>query len=176
MERIEDIIVELHHECALRDNASSNVIKAMAQLSKPFGDAVAAGLLTMGGTHAPVEEAQQEFRLWRNSKAVSPDLDKIPGFGSAWYKGVPDPVIENFFNKLPLVCDEGAELVADVAEYTQAVQEEYGKALYPNAGLATAVANMAMKRMPHMGMGLVIQGRIAAWEEMYVDNYVYRGF
>ena len=176
MTTIEENIIKMHHTCALRNNASSEVIKIMAQLGKPFNDAVAAGLLTMGGIHAPVEEAQQEFSVFRNSGKLSEDIDKHPGFGSAWYKNQPDPVIEEFFNSLPDTCDEGAELLGQVEEYTDAVQRMYEKFIYPNAGLATAIANIALKRHPSMGMGLVIQGRVAAWEELYIMNYQYRGF
>ena len=166
----------MHHECAMRDNASSTLVASMGKLGKSFGDAVAAALLTTGGIHAPVEEAQQEFAIFRLSGKLSEDLDKVPGFGSAWYKNQPDAVIEAFFNTLPDTCDEGAELVATVEEYTDAVQRMYEKFIYPNAGLATAVANVALKRHPSMGMGLVIQGRICAWEEIYINNYIYRGF
>ena len=173
---IEENIIKMHHECAMRNNASSEVIKAMAQLGKEFGDAVAAALLTTGGIHAPVKEAQEEFSIFRNNDRLSEDIDKVPGFGSAWYKNQPDPVIEDFFNTLPDTCDEGAELVATVEEYTDAVQRMYERFIYPNAGLATAVANIALKRPSNMAMGLVIQGRISAWEELYIANYKYRGF
>ena len=176
MQSIEENIIEMHHECAMRDNASSNIIKAMAQLGKPFNDAVAAGLLSMGGKHAPVQETQQEFNAFRFTNKVAEDIDVIPGFGSAWYKGEPDPAIEKFFNSLPLVCDEGAELIAIVASYTEEVQLVTGKQLYPNAALATAVGNIAMKQPPFLAPYLVIQGRVSAWADIYTNNYIDRGF
>jgi len=160
----------------MRNNASSEIIKAMAQLGKPFGDSVAAALLTTGGIHAPVEEAQNEFTIFRNHDRLNEDMDKHPGFGSAWYKNQPDPVVEEFMRTLPDTCDEGAAIYADMIDYTQAVQAMYEKNIWPNAGLATAMANIALKRPACMGMGLVIQGRISAWEELYISNYKYRGF
>jgi hypothetical protein len=38
------------------------------------------------------------------------------------------------------------------------------------------LANFALKRHPTLGIGLVIQGRLPAWEELYIKNYVHRGF
>lgn len=176
MQSIEYSLIEMHHECALRDNASSRIIGTMAQLGKPFNEAVAAGLLSMGGKHAPVMEAQQEFNRYRVLGKVAEDIDIIPGFGSAWFKGEPDPVIEKFFNTLPINCDEGAELVDDVAYYTKEVQLVTGKELYPNAALATAVGNLALKQPPFLAPYLVIQGRVSAWAEIYTKNYIDRGF
>ena len=61
MTTIEENIMIMHHGCALRQNASSQTISAMAQLGKPFEDAVAAALLTLGGSHGPVRDAQYAY-------------------------------------------------------------------------------------------------------------------
>ena len=176
MTTIEENIMFMHYKCAMRENASSSLICAMAQLAKPFQDAVAAALLSTGGLHAPVQEAQQEFELWRVTGKIPEDLDKLPGFGSAWYKGEPDPDVETFMTTLRTTCDEGDSICNDMVEYTKQVQEFFDKKIWPNAGLATALANFALKRHPTLGIGLVIQGRLPAWEELYIKNYVHRGF
>lgn len=175
MEKIEEIIVQMHHACAMRDNASSNIIKAMAQLGKPFNDAVAAGLLSMGGKHAPVREAQELFNTWREDPSV--ELPKIvPGYGSAWFKGEKDDVIEHCIDGVATWVDGGAELTDELDSYTNHVRMVTGKDIYPNAAMATALVNIAMKYPSYIAMSHVIQGRIAAWETMYVENYIDRGF
>jgi len=182
MEKIEEIIVRMHHECAMRDNASSNIIKAMAQLGKPFNDAVAAGLLSMGGKHAPVREAQDLFIAWRDDLYNNGGEDTfelpaiVPGFGSAWYKKEKDPVIEKCIDGVATWVDGGAELTDDLDAYTNYVRERTGKDIYPNAAMATALVNIAMKYPSFIAMSHVIQGRIAAWESIYVENFIDRGF
>lgn len=175
MDKIETAIITLHHQCALRDNASSAIVKAMAQLGKPINDAFAAALLTMGGKHAPIAQAQRYFTRFRMEDV--PDLPLIvPGFGSAWYRGEVDPLIDAFLNEIVYATDESAEIVNDLDVYVEYVRKHTGKNIYPNAAMATAVANIAMKRDPCLGMGLVIQGRVAAWEIIYSQHYIERGF
>ena len=182
MEKIEEIIVKMHHACAMRDNASSNIIKAMAQLGKPFNDAVAAGLLSMGGKHAPVREAQDLFCEWRHDLYNNGGEDTfelpeiVPGYGSAWFKNEKDPVVENCIDGVASWVDGGPELTNDLDAFTTYVQEKTDKYLYPNAAMATALVNIAMKYPSYIAMSHVIQGRIAAWESMYVENYIDRGF
>lgn len=176
-ERVEQEIVSMHHVCALRDNASSNIIKAMAQLGKPMNDAFAAGLLTLGGKHAPIAQAQRYFQNFRfNALDQNPLPAVVPGFGSAWYKKERDPAVETFFNNVAASDARGAEIVNDCDMYLEDVRKHTGKDIYPNAAMATAVANITLKRDPVLGMGLVIQGRMAAWEAIYSEHYIARGF
>ena len=175
MDKIETAIVHMHHQCAMRDNASSQIVKAMAQLGKPINDAFAAALLTMGGKHAPIAQAQRYFNRFRMEDI--PDLPPIvPGFGSAWYRGEKDPLIDAFLNEIVYATDESPEIVNDLDVYTEYVRKHTGKNIYPNAAMATAVANIALKRDSCLGMGLVIQGRITAWEILYSQHYIERGF
>lgn len=174
-ERVEQEIIVMHHVCALRDNASSNIIKAMAQLGKPMNDAFAAGLLSMGGKHAPITEAQRYFQSFMDGELH--DLPKIvPGFGSAWYKKQRDPAIETFFNNVADANERAADIVDRCDKYLEIVRKHTEKDIYPNAAMATAVANITLKRDAVLGMGLVIQGRIAAWEVIYSENFIERGF
>ena len=177
VERVEQEIVAMHHVCALRDNASSSIIKAMAQLGKPMNDAFAAALLTLGSKHAPIEETQQYFENYRNKVLdICPLPAIVPGFGSAWYKKQRDPAVETFFNNICGFSDNAAELVNDCDLYLEYVRKHTGKDIYPNAAMATVVANLALKRDSILGMGLVIQGRIAAWECIDSEHYSNRGF
>ena len=175
---IEEKIIEMHHKCAYRDNASTSIVKAMAQLAKPFNDAVAAALLSLGGKHAPVKEAQICFSNWRMARDTEEKVNLppvVPGFGSAWFKKQRDPDVEEFFNAV-FNHKDYQYIADDVDVYTNLVREETGKDIYPNAGLATSVANIALKRPPELGISLVIGGRLSAWEEIYYRNLSERGF
>jgi hypothetical protein len=175
---IEEKIIEMHYKCAQRENASTSIIKAMAQLSKPFNDAVAAALLSMGGKHAPVREAQICFTSWRMARDMKDEMafpPVVPGFGSAWFKKQRDPDVETFLNEL-FNHKDFQHLADDLDVYTNLVRKFTGKDIYPNAAMATSVANIALKRPPELAVGLVIQGRISAWEEIYYQNLEHKGF
>ena len=170
MTTIEENIIIMHHGCALRQNASSQTISAMAQLGKPFEDAVAAALLTLGGSHGPVRDAQYAYTAWTDNEINSFVYDIIPGFGSAWFKDKQDPAIQEFMETLPILMQK------DIKHYTEDVQEYYMENIFPNAALATACANIQLRRPASLGISLVIQGRILAWEDIYEKNYKYKGF
>lgn len=175
---IEEAIIILHTQCALRDNASSAIIKAMAQLGKPYNDAVAAALLTLDSRHAPASQAQRYFTAWRNNPQFLKQnhVRIVPGFGSSWFTKETDPVVEEFFNNAAARNAVAAEIIADVDTYTHDVQDHTGKDIFPNAALATAVANLALERKPEQAIALIIQGRLSVWEDIYFDNFIERGF
>lgn len=160
-------LTEMHTEMAFRDNASSTIIRAMAQLGKPLNDALAAGLLTLDTIHAPIRAACE---FWTAPGYLS-RYTKVPGFGSSWYKKEPDPVVEQFINNgLP------PESVIKMDELQEEVSDHFGKLLFPNAALATAAAADVLDIAPFMAMSLVIEGRLSAWCDIYQRAYIDRGF
>jgi len=175
-----DHLVEMHTKMAYRNNASSTLIASMGQLGKPLSTALAAGLLTLDSIHAPIADTVTLVQHWlSNSWDKNPSYNekfwerypgKVPGYGSAWYKGTPDPDVEDLFTQL----DPG--LLNKVELLTLRVQKYTKKDIYPNAAMATAWAAIEMEIPAHEAMSLVIQGRISAWCDLYAKNYVYRGF
>jgi len=169
---VHDALSYMHEQMAYRDNASSSIIKAMAQLGKPFNDSLAAGLLSIGNVHAPIKQA---CRLWNNEHWFTEmsmmylDERRIPGFGSAWYKEEPDPVVEQFFNSVPAEYGKQLEQMHEMVEQIKIITD---RSLYPNAALATALACDCLKFSPEIGIFHVIQGRMYAWLDIYQKNYV----
>ena len=163
-------IYEMHQEMARRNNASSTLIKAMAQLGKPFNDAVATALMTLDSLHAPIADTCRMWNAYRD-QGIKPWTTKVPGFGSAWYKGQPDPVVEAFIesNIAP-----GAEEM--LIELTQHVRDYTGKDLYPNAAMATALQARWSGYTPATAISMVIEGRLPIWRELYDENLIERGF
>jgi len=173
-------LVEMHTKMAYRNNASSTLISGMGELGKPLSTALAAGLLTLDSIHAPIADTVTMAQHWMGNKCDEYPLDnenfwerypnKVPGYGSAWYKGEPDPEVEEFLNYLdPDLLGRAEILTDDVQHYTK-------KKIYPNAAMATAWAAIELEIPAHEAMSLVIQGRISAWCDLYARNYVYKGF
>lgn len=175
-----DHLVEMHTKMAYRNNASSTLITSMGQLGKPLSTALAAGLLTLDSIHAPIADTVTLVQHWLSNKCDENPFanekfwerypNKVPGYGSAWYKGKPDPVVEEFFNYLD------PDLLGVAEKLTEGVQHYTERKIYPNAAMATAWAAIEMEIPAHEAMSLVIQGRISAWCDLYAKNYVYRGF
>ncbi len=161
---------KMHTELAYRNNASSQFIQAMAQIGKPLNDAVASGLLTLNGTHAPIHDTCIMYNRWEDLNTFSNTYSKVPGYGSAWYKAEPDPVIQQFFNTLDV------DVIECIDRLTLVVQDETKKQIYPNAALATAVAANIINLSPLTAMSLVIEGRLNAWVMIYLDAYRPKGF
>ena len=165
--------IEMHTEMAFRNNASSSIIRAMANLGKPLNDAIAAGLMTLDTIHAPIRSACECFNAFEHDGALNASYcgRKVPGFGSSWFKNEPDPVVNTFLEALDV------EVADVVASYTTYVQDMWNKpGLYPNAALATAAFAFQENIDPVTAMSKVILGRIDAWVSIYSDNYLDRGF
>ena len=161
---------KMHTELAYRNNASSQFIQAMAQIGKPLNDAIAAGLMTLNATHAPIHDTCLLFNDWVELKSFENIYQKVPGYGSAWYKDEPDPVIQEFIKTL----DDNTIDCLD--QLTLAVQAKTKKNIYPNAAMATAVAAFVMSIDPLTAMSLVIEGRLNAWVLIYKKAYKAKGF
>lgn len=172
IETIYDHFVKMHTEMAFRNNASSSIIRAMANLGKPLNDAMAAGLLTLDTIHAPIRSACECFNAFEHDGALNAAYcgAKVPGFGSSWYKNEEDPLVREFLNHLD------GETNGIVDDYTKYVQEMWKKNIFPNAALATAAFAFEENIDPVTAMSKVIVGRMDAWVSIYSDNYLDRGF
>lgn len=176
-----DHLVDMHTKMAHRNNASSALIGSMGQLGKPLSTSLAAGLLTLDSIHAPIADTVNMVRNWMGNMAHENLGDnakfwtdnypgKVPGYGSAWYKKVSDPAVEEFFTQLD------PDLLGLADAFTGEVQAHTGRAIYPNAAMATAWAAIELEIPAHEAMSLVIKGRISAWCDIYSQNYINRGF
>ncbi len=160
----------MHQEMARRNNASSTLIQAMAQLGKPFNDAVATALMTLDSLHAPIAST---CKMWNEycEHETKPWTPRVPGYGSAWYKDTPDPVVEEFIESN--IAPNAEERLINL---TQHVHEHTGKVLYPNAALATALQARWSGYSPATAISLVIEGRLPIWRDIYDENLIERGF
>lgn len=162
-------IIDMHDKMAGRDNASRSVVCAMAHLGKPMYEAIAAGLLTLGGGHAPIKRACELFNAdnWDDQISTMYNMGgRIPGFGSAWYKEEPDPVVEELLDK---ATPSNLKKVTSMTEWVQLITD---RKLFPNAALATAVAAKELELTPTSAQSLIIAGRLPAWTAAYNVSYV----
>lgn len=157
-------ILQLHSELAQRECASTSVLKACASIGKDLSESLAAGLLTLGGHHAPVEQA---MKVWerRNEPLYLQTWNIVPGFGSSWYTGEPDPIFESLHTHL------STETLMGITDLTTMVQAQTDKKLYPNAALYTAIAASIMGYDSKFASSLLVRGRIDQWCLLWHQNY-----
>lgn len=180
MKTIEDVNTviaaahDMHRQLGLRDNLSTQTVAAMAANGKPMNDAFAAALLTLGGAHAPIEDACKLFMDddIEHQRAVMNNAiwagRKVPGFGSSIVKGEPDPILTSFNSVLPVELLKRMEILSDLLHEIRGGKKTR---LYPNAALYTAMFAEVLGVMPEHAMALVIQGRTPVWIDTFAAHF-----
>ena len=160
---VEGALIELHTRLAARQNASTATVEGAAQLRLPLPQAISLALGTMGGAHAPIRATynHQKMRNERFAAATEQmllDGQTIPGYGSAFVKDQPDPLIGDFIMEY---LSEGWQ--ADIAERTVLVQIATGCNIYPNAALVSAVSALAILEDASWAEACMVRGRMNPW-------------
>ena len=164
-DQLHERLLELHRKLAERDCASTAIIRAMAKLGKSLTESVAAGLLSLGGFHAPVAEA---MRVWERGEdeAYLRLWTIIPGFGSSWYTGEPDPLLGAFGEDA--LTDEELMRLAQITVNVQTITQ---KPIFPNAAMYTAIVAASLGYDPEFAASLLVRGRVDTWCLIWAQNY-----
>jgi citrate synthase len=160
-------VLEAHRKSALRDNASSVVIREVFAMHRDFAKAVAAGLMTLGGIHAPLENTAFYLRhtLDGVKAAVQAKINRdslMPGWGNSFIKGRRDELWIEVDDLLHAHFPELAEKLDAVTGLLQAA----GKNVFPNPSAYTVCAALAFDLASHQAVCLFIRGRMLGWEEI----------
>jgi len=163
--------LEAHYEAAFRENLSSSVIVAAYQGNgNDFLKAVASGLGTLGGAHGPVEHtyaflAVEPAGIGYQTQRHLDNGFRIPGWGSAFVKGKPDPIVE----RAMLFIDVGwpemgnrIEKITDTLHYNK-------KMVWPNMACLTAATAIILRLPKPLSTVLLLQGRAIAWAQLIND-------
>lgn len=160
---MEGALHDLHMQLAARPNASTATMTGGAQLGLSLPQSLALALGTLGGKHAPlracfdlVSRRDAEFEALLDLTLAGGNA--VPGWGSSFVKGQPDPLIEDF-----IVNNLTASWQADIANRTTLVQIATGKNIAPNAALATCYAALALHRDATWAEAQFVRGRMDAW-------------
>ena len=159
-------LFEAHAQCVSRNNISSYVLKAVAVGSSRYENSIAAALLSIGGVHAPLQNA---FRLINDPHAV--DLarvmvvqgERVPGWGNSFVKG-PDAVWEDTRFRLQQLNPTLLQRIIEVSD----VLNHYGKMIHPNAAAYSAAVAITLEIPVHITPWLFIRGRLDAWTKLLI--------
>ncbi len=157
-------LMALHGRLAERNCASTEVVRTMAQLGKTYAESVAAGLLTLGGLHAPLEEAAATWKHGTVPGYVE-SLNLVPGYGSSWVKDGNDAEFDRLRAFLP------GDVLTRLDEITCRVQIATGSNIFPNAAMYTAIAGDLLGYEPEELQILLINGRLPRWTIIWGKHY-----
>jgi citrate synthase len=170
-----EALLRAHHQSSFRDNASSVAVANAASGSADVGKAIAAGILTLGGKHAPLEQTVEFLGSLRSpANQVSRLLKfgvKIPGWGGTFQKDQPDPI----WQEVDLLIQRLApELSAKLTDVT-AELARHGFKLDPNPSAYTAAAALVLGVPAKLAVYLFITGRVNAWAQIAATQIYEKG-
>lgn len=161
-----DTVLKAHHESALRGNPSHCALVLAATGSGDYFKALAAALMTLGGTHAPLAQTYDLLASDRSALLAQDMLfngRRVPGWGSGFVKNEIDPIW--------LDCDrlirDGYPAIAETIVSITDVLHRSGKRVYPNPSCYTAATALALG-VPREAIGeILVRGRLNAWTTEY---------
>jgi len=161
-------LLRVHDVLATRENLSSQMISCAAKVEKDFGSACIMAIASLGGLHAPVEQAMKLLSdpdAIRTAEVLLQDGSKVPGWGSSFVKGEKDPI----FNTLEgMIYDYSMKLWCLIIDITDHL---CSKNIWPNAACYTAACCILNEIPPRVAVKTLIQGRIDSWSDIYIYNY-----
>lgn len=157
-----DALLQAHHDSALRGNCSHQALVAAAVGSGDYFKAMAAGLLTLGGLHAPLFVTYDLLAAPGAQEHVERMLAKgqrVPGWGNGFVKDGPDPLWTECAMQLSVENPSLDQVMDAITE----VLHDHGKRIWPNPSCYTAAVALTLG-LPRYAVGeLLIQGRLHAW-------------
>jgi citrate synthase len=164
-ESLLNALFEAHYQSAFRQNASTVAVVNASDASGEVSKAIVAGIMSLGGKHAPLEKTYEFLSLLSPSEAIGPMVaagGKIPGWGGTFQKDQPDPIWDKTASGL-------AENNPDLADQLRADTQElskYGVNVYPNPSAYTAAVAITLQMPKKLLNYLFIASRIHAWAQI----------
>lgn len=161
------VVEAAHAASALRGNMSHHALVLAAMGSHDYTKAIAAALMTLGGTHAPLL-CTYDFLALSDPAAEASDLLEegqfIPGWGNGFIKGDHDPIWQDVRAILEAQYPAWFATIEDVTD----VLHGHGKRIFPNPSCYTAVAALITGMPREIVPVILIRGRLQAWTDEYL--------
>ena len=144
--------------CAFRENASTVAFQIAAGSTGNLARGITAGLSTLGGRHAPIEEIHG---FLTEPEGTLPDV--VPGWGSAFVKGKHDPAFDDVRDWILAL---NIDLHGRIHRTTLAL-EARGQHIFPNPGCWTAATAITIGMPAYLAPILFVMPRIEAWGMLF---------
>ena len=148
-----ELVLDAHSILAARDNLSTMAIRACSHAGCGFDRAVIGALSTVGGSHAPLEQAMDILN------GIISFNGKAPGWGCDFVKGSPDPIWREVDDHLMKF---NPHIYERIDRVTMALHKS-GRKVFPNAACYTAAAAIITGCPKKLVSWFLIQGRLWTW-------------
>lgn len=168
-EKLLNAVFKAHYKSSFRPNPSSVTVAQTADSSGDLSKAIAAGLLSLGAKHAPLEQTIRFLSLDHPEKNVAWTLEtgeKVPGWGGAFQKDGTDPIWHEVDE---IVSETRPDLSTKLFAVTVALHE-HGKQIFPNPSAYTACAAIAVGLPANLATYIFILGRLTAWTQIAAEH------
>lgn len=162
-------LIKAHQQACHRENASTQVLKAAyGSNGRDVVRSIQAALGMIGGLHAPVIETHKMIHdlIEVNIKKRYPNLcsrkigNKIPGFGSSFVKGKPDPMLDSLHWFLKEQSQAYTFIVNAIQEI---IKEQKKNILFPNLAFYTAWVGYELNYESAETELLIVEARVPEW-------------
>lgn len=162
-------LIQAHSKAAVRSNPSHIALRLAAQGSGDYMKSLTAALSTLGGAHAPLAQTYKllaHTQPWLWAKDMIESKHRVPGWGSGFVKGEPDP---DWAEVESMVFAINPDLETKIHAVTDLLHIK-GKHVYPNPSCWTSAAGIILGFDEQTTGYLFVQGRLLAWTESFRET------
>lgn len=163
------LLFKAHDASVYRPNLSSETVVKVCIGAGEYLKAIPAAMLTLGGLHGPIIQAHALLNVdqpYFLVQCILKDEKKVPGWGNSFAKGHKDPVWMEVDNWMRLNAGDVYDRICSVTRELHS----HGKSLYPNPACYTAAAAIILGIPGSVAPWLFIQGRLAGWTLLALNN------
>jgi citrate synthase len=169
--KLVELLNKAHYKSSFRNNPSSIAVKISGQGSGNFIGSVIGALSTLGGPHGPTKDAAELLLSPDPIELCKAYLNagiKIPGWGSSFNKGKPDPNWNSVSKHIEKNFTEIHFIIEKITNYIHSM----GKMLYPNPACYTAATAIIHNIPSDASVYFFINARLSAWLDIYLNKEV----
>lgn len=171
VERLNEAFTVMHQHGAARSCASTYILNSTFRVNGLDARlSIIAAISSMGGTHAPIVRTQLLLEEVLASPKSIPSIvsrfnkkNRIPGFGSGFVKGEPDPIHEPID---ALIRELSPKTHYYMMELLNEVQSSIDARLFFNTAMYSAAYGKLMNVSPYVLPGIVIEARLPIWNRV----------
>ena len=168
-DKLVELLNKAHYKSSFRNNPSSIAIKISGQGSGSFLGSVIGALSTLGGSHGPTKDAVEVLSSSDPIELCKTYMDagvKIPGWGTSFVKGKPDPTWNSVAKHIEKNFTEIHFIIEKITKYIHGT----GKMLYPNPACYTAATAIIHNIPSDASVYFFINARLSAWLDIYLNK------
>ena len=166
MSALENALADAHRSACHRDNISTVILKESWRGNG--GDlmkSITSAMMSLGGIHAPIKQTYRMIEEMIHPSYKTYEYKIIPGFGSGFIKGEPDPILKYLHEELEKVDNRYIK----ISHYIRETFLSEGKDLYPNIAFYTAAVAHYLEEDIKFCERFVLETRIPEWINILKD-------